>query len=126
MDDKDQDQEFTISHIDQFLEAESSKIGEDLEEIDRRNSQKNAADFNEYFKDLAMFEQKYIITSLDERRIFMKSSDAKEELKSVLECVKEVEKALARSCSIARETIEKYDSMYAQYQDLKIDYEDVK
>ena len=58
-------------------------------------------DLNDFFKELATFEQKFIVTSLIERRQFNKKADPDEELTEVLDNVKDIEGALKKCCQIA-------------------------
>lgn len=67
-----------------------------------------------------------MVTSIEHRRQFKKSKDKESEIQEMLDYVKEVEGALARCCSIARLSIEKYDKLYSEHQDLLIDFDDVQ
>ena len=74
-DDKDEE---ACSHLEEMeativkvleQEEELEEVGEEIQIVDSKSkSNETTVDFNEFFKDLATFEQKYIVTSIDHRR----------------------------------------------------------
>ena len=66
---------------------------------------------NEMFKELLTFEQKFIVSCLEDRRQFNKKSDNGLELREVMGEVKSMEGAMHKCCEIAKFAIEKYDDL---------------
>jgi hypothetical protein len=78
------------------------------------------------FKEIVTFEQKSIVTSLEDRRKFNKKSDIGGELREVMGEVKNMEGAMNKCCEIAKFAIEKYDDLVNKHQNMLIDYDDVQ
>lgn len=81
---------------------------------------------SEMFKELLTCEQKFVVTSIEDRRQFNKKSDIGEEMREVMGEVKNMEGAMHKCCEIAKFAIEKYEDLVNKHQQMLIDYDDVQ
>ena len=93
---------------------------------DKEASPENCTEMNDFFKQLATFEQSLLVTPLEQRRQFHQKEAPSEELQEVHLEVKEIESALSRACEIARYAIEQFDDLMGRYQKTVIELEDTK